>query len=56
MSYIEQYDSARTKIQDTRKCISHPKNLLVCYIILYLIFIKMQINNYTIYLFFNNKN
>lgn len=28
MSYIEQYDNARTKIQDTRKCITRPENIL----------------------------
>jgi len=48
MSYIEQYDDARAKIQDARKFISHPENILVCYmLILYLIFIKIQNNNYT---------
>jgi len=52
MSYIEQYESARTKIQDTRKCITHPENVLVCYLsILYLISTKIHINNYIYYLF-----
>jgi len=42
MSYIEQYEDARTKIQDTRKCITHPENILVWYLpILYLSFIKI---------------
>jgi len=44
MSYIEQYEDARTKIQDTRKCITHPENILVCYLpIYYLTFIKYKL-------------
>lgn len=34
MSYIEQYEDARTKIQDTRKCITHPENILVYYLLI----------------------
>jgi hypothetical protein len=30
MAYIEQFENARMKIQESRKCISFSENILVC--------------------------
>jgi len=30
MAYIEQYENARIQIQENRKCIGYPENILVC--------------------------
>jgi len=29
MAYIEQYENARIKMQESRKCINYPENILV---------------------------
>lgn len=37
MAYIEQFENARIKVQESRKCISCPENILVCILILMLV-------------------
>lgn len=50
MAYIEQYENARIKIQDTRKCIYHPENILV-YINIYVLILKHRYTFYKLILF-----